>query len=82
MTNTLLTLHDPEAAQRYDAEEAWRADTLSTPLREHAARRPDDLASGDGTWRSRNHTIQGNRSGHRCALCSTVMICTALPLTR
>ena len=32
MTNTLLTLHDPEAARRYYAEGLWRADTLYTLL--------------------------------------------------
>jgi len=51
MTNTLLTLHDPEAARRYYAEGLWRADTLYTLLRDHAARRPDDFALRDGTTR-------------------------------
>src|SRR5258708_3478414 len=51
MTNTLLTLHDPEAARRYYAEGLWRADTLYTLLRDHAARRPDDFALRDGTKR-------------------------------
>ena len=44
MTNTLLTLHDPEAARRYYAEGLWRADTLYTLLCDHAARQPDDNA--------------------------------------
>ncbi|HEY8871976.1 MAG TPA: class I adenylate-forming enzyme family protein [Stellaceae bacterium] len=56
MTNTLLTLHDPEAARRYYADGLWRADTLYTLLREHAARRPDAFALRDGarrlTWRA------------------------------
>jgi acyl-CoA synthetase len=56
MTNTLLTLHDPEAARRYYAEGLWRADTLYTLLCEHAARRPDAFALRDGsqrlTWRA------------------------------
>src|SRR6266481_5632271 len=51
MTNTLLTLHDPAAARRYYAEGLWRADTLYTLLRDHAARRPDDFALRDGTTR-------------------------------
>src|SRR5437588_8945828 len=56
MTNTLLTLHDPEAARRYYAEGLWRTDTLYTLLRDHAAGRPDDFALRDGarrlTWRA------------------------------
>src|SRR5713226_2068092 len=51
MTNTLLTLHDPEAARRYYADGLWRADTLYTLLCDHAARRPDDFALRDGTRR-------------------------------
>ena len=51
MTNTLLTLHDPEAARRYYAEGLWRADTLYTLLCEHAARRPDGFALRDGARR-------------------------------
>src|SRR6266851_1756998 len=51
MTNTLLTLHDPEAAARYYAEGLWRKDTLYTLLGEHAARRPQDFALRDGTRR-------------------------------
>src|SRR6266581_7001194 len=51
MTNTLLTLHDPAAARRYYAAGLWRADTLYTLLRDHAARRPDDFALRDGTRR-------------------------------
>lgn len=51
MTNTLLTLHDPAAARRYYAEGVWRADTLYTLLREHAARRPDAFALRDGARR-------------------------------
>jgi acyl-CoA synthetase len=51
MTNTLLTLHDPEAARRYYDAGLWRADTLYTLLREHAARRPDAFALRDGARR-------------------------------
>jgi len=51
MTNTLLTLHDPEAARRYYEAGLWRAETLYTLLRDHAARRPDDFALRDGTRR-------------------------------
>jgi acyl-CoA synthetase len=51
MTNTLLTLHDPEAAARYYAEGLWHQETLYTLLAGHAARRPDDFALRDGTRR-------------------------------
>src|SRR3977135_891922 len=51
MTNTLLTLHDPEAAARYYAEGLWRQDTLYTLLADHAARRPDAFALRDGARR-------------------------------
>jgi acyl-CoA synthetase len=54
MTNTLLTLHDPEAARHYYAEGLWRADTLYTLLAQHAGRRPDAFALRDSrrrlTW--------------------------------
>src|SRR5580700_2852071 len=51
MTNTLLTLHDPEAARRYYAAGVWRADTLYTLLAKHAAERPGEFALRDGTLR-------------------------------
>src|SRR5262249_47891404 len=51
MTNTILTLHDPEAARRYYAEGLWRQDTLYTLLMEHAARRPEAFALRDGGQR-------------------------------
>src|SRR2546421_11081897 len=51
MTNTLLTLHDPEAAERYYAEGLWRRDTLYTLLAGHAARRPEAFALRDGSRR-------------------------------
>ncbi len=51
MTNTLLTLHDPTAAQHYYAEGSWRRDTLYTLLRQHAAERPGDFAVRDATRR-------------------------------
>ncbi|MBV9587919.1 MAG: acyl--CoA ligase, partial [Alphaproteobacteria bacterium] len=54
MTNTLLTLHDPEAARHYYAEGLWREDTLYTLLARHAARRPHAFALRDSrrrlTW--------------------------------
>src|SRR5213076_95777 len=54
MANTLLTLHDPEAARRYYAAGLWRADTLYTLLAQHATRRPDAFALRDSrkrlTW--------------------------------
>jgi 2-aminobenzoate-CoA ligase len=51
MTNTILTLHDPEAAARYYAEGLWCRDTLYTLLTEHAARRPEAFALRDGAQR-------------------------------
>src|SRR5436190_24265690 len=51
MTNTLLTLHDPEAAARDYAEGLWRRDTLYTLLAGHAARRPEAFALRDGARR-------------------------------
>ncbi len=63
MTNTLLTLHDPEAARRYSDAGLWRADTLYTLLSDHAARRPDDFALRDGTrrltWRALLAMVDG-----------------------
>jgi acyl-CoA synthetase (AMP-forming)/AMP-acid ligase II len=54
MTNTILTLHDPEAARHYYAAGLWREDTLYTLLARHAARRPAAFALRDGrrrlTW--------------------------------
>src|ERR1051325_7221325 len=51
MTNTVLTLHDPEAARRYYAAALWRADTLYTLLAQHAARRPRAFAVRDSRKR-------------------------------
>jgi acyl-CoA synthetase len=56
MTNTILTLHDPEAARRYYAQGLWRQETLYMLLARHAERRPRDFALRDGsrrlTWAS------------------------------
>ena len=55
MTNTLLTLHDPELARRYYARGLWRRDTLYSLLCGHAAQRAQAFAVRDGrrrlTWR-------------------------------
>jgi len=55
VTNTLLTLHDPEMAQRYYDEGLWQQDTLYTLLCAHAAGRPTAFAVRDGrrrlSWR-------------------------------
>jgi acyl-CoA synthetase len=55
MTNTLLTLHNPELARRYYAQGLWRPDTLYALLCGHAERRPQAFALRDGrqrlTWR-------------------------------
>jgi acyl-CoA synthetase len=63
MTNTLLTLHDPEAARRYYAAGLWRDETLYTLLAKHAAARPDAFALRDGarrlTWRTLLEMVDG-----------------------
>jgi acyl-CoA synthetase len=51
MTNTVLSLHDPEMARRYYAEGLWRRDTLYSLLVHHAVRRPDAFALRDGRER-------------------------------
>src|ERR1044071_1556782 len=51
MTNTILTLHDPQAARRYYAEGLWREDTLYSLLARHAAQRPTACALRDGARR-------------------------------
>ena len=51
MTNTLLTLHDPVAAQRYYAEGLWRGDTFYTLLQQHVRQRPHAFALRDATRR-------------------------------
>ena len=60
MTNTILTLHDPEAARHYYAAGLWREETLYTLLARHAARRPAAFALRDSrrrlTW-AELHTI-------------------------
>src|SRR3954468_10819951 len=53
--STILTLHDPQVAQRYYATCSWRKDTLYSLLRQHAEERPDAFALRDSrrrvTWR-------------------------------
>ena len=70
MTNTLLTLHDPDAAQRYYAAGLWRTDTLYTLLRKHAIERPDDFALRDGTqrlsWRGDDEPVCIIAADHQC----------------
>jgi acyl-CoA synthetase len=51
MTNTILSLHDPEAARRFYQAGLWRQDTLYTLLQKHAAARPEAFALRDGTRR-------------------------------
>ena len=67
MTNTVLTLHDPEAARRHYDAGLWRRDTLYTLLCEHAARRPDDFALRDGTTGGARFRETGPASAGRCA---------------
>ena len=50
-TNTILTLHDPQAARAYYAEGLWRQDTLYSLLREHARMRPAAYAVRDSVQR-------------------------------
>jgi len=63
VTNTLLTLHDPEMARRYYAEGLWQQDTLYTLLCDHAARRPAALAVRDGqrrlSWSELRELVDG-----------------------
>jgi len=49
--NTVLTLHDPAAAQRYYEEGVWRPETYHALMSAHAARRPDAFALRDSTRR-------------------------------
>src|SRR5579864_141949 len=51
MTNTILSLHDPEAARRFYQAGLWRQDTLYTLLEQHAAAWPASFALRDGTRR-------------------------------
>src|ERR1700689_4093308 len=51
MTNTLLTLHDPAAAQRYYAEALWRDDTFYALLQRHTRQQPDAYALRDAARR-------------------------------
>lgn len=50
-TNTILTLHDPQAARAYYAAGLWRQDTLYSLLREHARGRPAAYALRDSVQR-------------------------------
>lgn len=54
MTNTILSLHDPRAAQAYYQDNIWRQDTFYSLLRDNASQRPEDWALRDGhrriTW--------------------------------
>jgi acyl-CoA synthetase len=49
--NTVLTLHDPAAAQRYYADGLWRPETFHALMTAHAERRPDAFALRDSTRR-------------------------------
>ena len=51
MTNTLLTLHDPQLAEYYYAQGLWRRETLYSLLCGHAKRRPQAFALRDGVQR-------------------------------
>jgi len=51
MTNTILSLHDPQAAKRYYDENIWRSDTFYSLLAFHAQRRPNAWALRDGARR-------------------------------
>lgn len=71
MTNTLLTLHDPEMAQRYYAAGLWRRDTLYSLLCEHAERRPQAYAVRDAgrrlTWRELRAMVERVAAGLHAA---------------
>jgi len=61
MTNTILTLHDPQAAQRYYDEKIWRPETFYSLLAHQADSFPGGWALRDGsrriTWRQALHWI-------------------------
>ncbi len=50
-TNTILSLHDPQAARGYYAERLWREDTMYSLLRGHARTRPAAYALRDSVQR-------------------------------
>lgn len=55
MMNTLLTLHDPQAARQHYLSGIWQPDTLYTLARQHARNQPESPALRDPyqrlTWR-------------------------------
>lgn len=51
MTNTLLTLHDPQAAKAWYEANIWREDTFYSLLKQHAQQRPEGWALRDGSRR-------------------------------
>ena len=50
-TNTILSLHDPQAARVYYGQSLWRNDTLYSLLRDHARVRPEAYALRDSVQR-------------------------------
>ena len=49
--STILTLHDPQTAREYYAQDLWQQDTLYSLLRDHAAARPEAYALRDAVHR-------------------------------
>ncbi|MBE0615420.1 MAG: acyl--CoA ligase [Burkholderiales bacterium] len=49
--STILTLHDPQTARDYYAQDLWQQDTLYSLLRDHAAARPEAYALRDAVHR-------------------------------
>lgn len=49
--NTILTLHDPQAARQFYLDGVWQRDTLYGLLRDHARNRPGDHALRDSAVR-------------------------------
>lgn len=60
--NTMLTLHDPQAAREHYLSGIWQQDTLFTLLREHARVRPNACALRDPfhrlTWRETLEAVE------------------------
>lgn len=79
--NTLLTLHNPQAAREYYLNGVWQQDTLYTLMRDHARTRPNACALRDHhrrlTWREVYESVEviaqdmhdsGLRQGDRVAV--------------
>src|SRR5690606_12090404 len=71
--NTLLTLHNPQAAREHYLNGVWHQDTLYTLMREHAQTRPNACALRDHhtrlTWRDVFEQVETiAQDMHECGL--------------